>query len=60
MLWTVGFIVSIVFVVWAFYNIWRSQTETVTRILWSLFVLVFPVFGTLIWFIAGPKAEQHL
>lgn len=59
MFWTVGFIVSVILTAWAFFHIWQSSTETVTRILWSLFVVVFPFFGTLIWFVAGPKAEAR-
>ena len=58
MYWSVGFLVSVVLAAWAFFHIWQSPTETVTRVLWSLFVVVFPFFGTLIWFIAGPKAER--
>lgn len=56
MYWWVGFTLSVVLAIWALSHIWRSQTDTLTRLFWSVFVLVFPFFGTLIWYIAGPKS----
>lgn len=58
MYWTVGFIAGVLLSAWALFHIWQSSSDTAVRLVWSLFVLVFPFFGTLIWFIAGPKADR--
>jgi hypothetical protein len=56
--WTVGLFISVVLAAWALVNIWGAETERGAKIAWSIFVLVFPIFGTLIWYFAGPKREQ--
>ena len=39
----------------AIFSILQSKVETGAKILWCLLVLVLPVIGLLIWFLAGPR-----
>ena len=41
--------------IWAIYNILTSGASTMAKVLWTLFVLIAPVIGFIVWFIAGPK-----
>ena len=41
--------------IWAIYNIITSGASTMAKVLWTLFVLIAPVIGFIVWFIAGPK-----
>lgn len=42
-------------VIYAAISILGSTASTGAKVLWILLVLVFPVVGLIIWFIAGPK-----
>ncbi len=42
-------------VVWAAVSILGSAVTQGQKVLWILLVLLFPVVGLIIWFIAGPK-----
>jgi hypothetical protein len=41
--------------IWALLNIWESGESTGSKLLWTVAVLVFPVFGFLAWLLFGPK-----
>lgn len=41
--------------VWAIYKIFKSGASTGAKVLWTVLILVLPVIGLIIWFIAGPK-----
>lgn len=45
----------LVFDIWAIVRILGSNASTGTKILWSLLIIILPVIGLLIWFVAGPK-----
>jgi hypothetical protein len=51
-----GFIHLIV-VIWAVLSIIKSGASTGSKILWSLLVLILPLIGLIIWFLAGPKGN---
>jgi hypothetical protein len=51
-----GFIHLIV-VIWAVLSIVKSGASTGSKILWSLLVLILPLIGLIIWFLAGPKGN---
>ena len=40
---------------WAIYSIYKSNADTLTKVLWSLAVFFFPVVGLVAWFFVGPK-----
>jgi hypothetical protein len=48
-------ILLFVLAVWAILNIVRSSASTGAKILWILFVLIFPLIGVIVWYFAGPK-----
>ena len=48
-------VIHLVIVIYALYNILTSSASLIAKILWSLFVLVFPLLGFIVWLIAGPK-----
>ena len=41
--------------IWAIYKVFTSSASTGAKILWTLLILILPVVGFIIWFIAGPK-----
>lgn len=48
-------ILHLALVVWAAVSILGSSATQGQKVLWILLVLVFPVVGLIIWFLAGPK-----
>lgn len=43
--------------IWALINVWGGTTSTGSKLLWSILILVLPLIGLLVWFIAGPKGS---
>lgn len=52
-----GFIV-LVLDVWAIVSIIGSKASTGSKVLWCVLVLVFPIFGFVVWFFAGPRSAK--
>ena len=48
-------ILHLALVVWAAVSILGSTASTGAKVLWILLVLIFPVVGLIIWFLAGPR-----
>lgn len=48
-------ILHLALVIWAAISILGSGASQGQKVLWILLVLVFPVIGLIIWFLAGPK-----
>ncbi|MGB6231712.1 MAG: PLDc N-terminal domain-containing protein [Litorimonas sp.] len=46
--------------IWAAINIWQSAASTLAKVLWTLFVLIAPVVGLIVWFFIGPKSSSRL
>lgn len=44
--------------IWAIVNIILSPATTGRKVLWTVLVLLLPVFGFIIWFFAGPKKAR--
>jgi succinate dehydrogenase/fumarate reductase cytochrome b subunit len=44
--------------VWAIINIAQSRETNGAKALWVVLVLVLPVLGLLIWYVAGPKGAS--
>lgn len=53
-------LVHVVVAIWAIINIIGSGTTTLKKVLWTLFVLLFPLVGLIVWFFAGPKSSTRL
>lgn len=52
-------LIHIVVAIWAIFNIIGSGSSAVSKILWTLFVLLFPLVGLIIWFFFGPKSNAR-
>ncbi|UJJ31938.1 PLDc N-terminal domain-containing protein [Halopseudomonas maritima] len=43
--------------IWAIINILQSGASTGAKLLWILLVVLLPLLGLIIWFVAGPKSS---
>jgi hypothetical protein len=52
-----GIIGLLIFIVdiWAIMTILKTPIEGGAKLLWCLLILILPVFGLIIWYVAGPK-----
>ena len=41
--------------IWAIVQTLQSTASTGRKVLWSILILVLPVFGLLLWFFLGPR-----
>jgi hypothetical protein len=53
-----GFII-LVLDLWAIISIIGSSTSTGKKVLWCLLVILMPIVGFVIWFIAGPRSASR-
>ena len=51
-------LIHLALVVYALVQIFGSNADTGSKILWILLVGLFPLFGLIIWFIAGPGTPK--
>ena len=47
-------LVHLIISIWAILNVIGSNASTLHKVLWSLFIIFFPVIGLIVWFLAGP------
>jgi len=45
--------------IWAIVNIFQSSATTGKKVLWIVLVLVLPVLGFILWFLAGPRTGSR-
>lgn len=43
--------------IWAIVNIGQSDATTGRKVLWMALVILFPLVGVIIWFLAGPRGR---
>ena len=55
-----GGVLWLIVVVWAVISIFNSAAGNLSKALWSVVVILFPVAGFFIWLIFGPKAVKRL
>jgi hypothetical protein len=48
-------LVVLVLDIWAIIKVFQSSASTGAKVLWTIIILVLPVLGLIIWFLAGPK-----
>jgi hypothetical protein len=41
--------------IWAIFNVLQSPASTGTKVVWTLVILLLPLIGLVIWFLAGPR-----
>ncbi len=44
--------------IWAIVSVFQSRTTTGKKVFWIVLVLILPVIGLILWFLAGPKTEK--
>lgn len=44
--------------IYAIIKIAQSSAETLAKALWIVGVLIFPVVGLIVWFLAGPGSKK--
>jgi len=45
--------------IWAILNIFQSAESNGKKVLWTLLVLILPVFGVVIWLLLGPRGPAR-
>jgi len=45
--------------VWAIINIIQSNGTNGSKLMWILLVVLLPILGLIIWFLAGPRDRAH-
>ena len=45
--------------IWAILNIFQSAESNGKKVLWTLLVLILPVFGVVIWLFLGPRGPAR-
>ncbi len=53
-------LLHLIVAVWAIINIVGSGASLLGKILWTLFVLLFPLIGLIVWFFVGPKSSARI
>ena len=44
--------------IWALFSTFQSKTTTGKKVLWVILILLLPVIGFILWFLAGPKSVR--
>jgi hypothetical protein len=48
-------LIVLVLDIWAIIRVFGSGAGVGAKILWSLLIIILPVIGFIIWYVAGPK-----
>jgi hypothetical protein len=48
-------LVILILDVWGIVKVIQSSSGTGTKVLWVVLIMILPVFGLLLWILAGPK-----
>ncbi len=51
-------LIHLALVIWALVSIFGSDASTGGKVLWILFILVFPLIGFIVWLLFGPRANR--
>ena len=43
--------------VWAIISVVQSRASTGAKVIWVVLILLLPLLGLIIWFLAGPKGR---
>ncbi|WP_298975443.1 PLDc N-terminal domain-containing protein [uncultured Roseobacter sp.] len=54
----IGGLIVLALNIWAIVSIVGSGTTNGSKVLWILLVLILPIIGFVIWFVAGPKSAR--
>ena len=45
--------------IWAIINIIQSNVTNGSKVIWILLVVLLPILGLIIWFLAGPRNQSQ-
>lgn len=48
-------LIWLIIVIWAVVKVAKSPAGGLAKLLWILVLLIFPLFGLIIWLLLGPK-----
>lgn len=48
-------LIWLLIIIWAIIKVANSTAGTLSKVLWVLILLFFPLFGLIIWLIFGPR-----
>ncbi|OCC22767.1 hypothetical protein MB02_15270 [Croceicoccus estronivorus] len=53
-------IVVLVLDIWAIVSVLGSGSSGMSKLLWTIGIIVFPVVGFIVWYLAGPKGRAAM
>jgi hypothetical protein len=53
-------LIHLILVVWAVVSITQSNTSTGGKVVWIVFILIFPLLGFIIWLLFGPRSARRI
>lgn len=53
-------IVILVLDIWAIVSVFGSGASLPQKLLWTLGIVVFPVIGFIVWYLAGPRGRAAI
>jgi hypothetical protein len=53
-----GSLIILIADVWAIVNIFQSAADTGRKVLWTVLVILLPLFGFILWYFLGPKTGR--
>jgi hypothetical protein len=45
--------------IWAIVKTFESPSSTGKKVLWIVLILILPVFGLILWWLAGPRPQKR-
>lgn len=48
-------LIILIFDVWAILKVFQSGASNSAKVFWTILILLLPILGLFIWYIAGPK-----
>lgn len=48
-------LIILAFDVWAILKVFQSNASNGAKVFWTVLILVLPILGLIIWFLAGPR-----
>ncbi len=53
-------IIIFVIDIWAILNVWQSSSAVLSKLLWTIGIIIFPVVGVIVWYFAGPRGRTAI
>lgn len=53
-------IILLILDIWAIVSVLQSSASGGAKLAWSAGIVIFPLLGLIVWFLAGPKGQRAL